>query len=202
VRSDLFIETGVYTLWNHPQGNTVADGKSPGKNLHGSHPFYMAKANDSNWFGVYHNLAAAQDWWVLNDAASAKVYLKTMAVRGVADIYIMVGDTPDQVTQSYHHLVGTPQLIPQWALGWHQSKYGYHDWLDIYNDIYKYQSFELPLEAQWIDIDYMDSFKSFTIDSERFGTMPQMTLDFQKNSSIKFVPIIDPGIAQRLTGYS
>jgi len=107
----------------------------------------MAQANDSSWFGVYHNLAAAQDWWVANDNTTAKVYIKTMAVRGVADIYIMMGSNPDEVVQSYHSLVGMPQLIPQWALGWHQSKYGYHDWLDIYTDIFKYQSFELPIEA-------------------------------------------------------
>jgi len=54
-------------LWTRDQPSPIADGKLPGKNLYGVHPYYMAKATDGNWFGVYTNLAQAQDWWVKND---------------------------------------------------------------------------------------------------------------------------------------
>jgi alpha-glucosidase (family GH31 glycosyl hydrolase) len=57
--SDLFLPDGIYTLWSRDAANPVEDGRLPGKNLYGVHPFYMAKATDDRWFGVYTNLAAA-----------------------------------------------------------------------------------------------------------------------------------------------
>ena len=87
--------------------------------MYGSNPFYMGKATDKSWFGVYHNLAAASDWWISNDEASKKVYVETYAAGGVGDIFIIFGDTPNYVVEQYHHIIGKPVLTPQWALGWH-----------------------------------------------------------------------------------
>lgn len=42
--SDLFLKDGVYTLWSRDIPNPIEDGKAPGKNLYGTHPFFMAKA--------------------------------------------------------------------------------------------------------------------------------------------------------------
>jgi hypothetical protein len=57
VSSDLFLKDGIYSLWTRDEPSPVEDGKLPGKNLYGVHPYYMAKATDSTWFGVYTNLA-------------------------------------------------------------------------------------------------------------------------------------------------
>lgn len=69
VRNDIFLEDGVYTLWNRNSKGPKADGILPGKNMWGSSPFYMGKAEDqqNSWFGVYHNSVAASDWWIFND---------------------------------------------------------------------------------------------------------------------------------------
>ena len=125
VGSDLFLPDGVYTLWSRDQPDPVEDGRAPGKNLYGTHPFYMAKAADRSWFGIFTNLAAAQDWWITNDKASGKVDVKTIATGGVADLYFMFGADPNEVTKQYHTIVGRPVLTPQWALGWSQCRWGY-----------------------------------------------------------------------------
>ena len=75
ITGDLFLKDGVYTLWNKNSNSPLRDGALPGKNMYGSSPFYMAKASDMTWFGVYHNTIAASDWWVTNDAANNKVFL-------------------------------------------------------------------------------------------------------------------------------
>jgi len=67
VSSDLFLPDGVYSLWSLDTANPVETGKQPGNNLYGTHPYYMAQASDDSWFGVYTNLAAAQDWWIKSD---------------------------------------------------------------------------------------------------------------------------------------
>lgn len=43
VSNDLFLETGVYSLWSRDTANPVETGQSPGNNMYGTHPFYMAK---------------------------------------------------------------------------------------------------------------------------------------------------------------
>jgi hypothetical protein len=98
IRNDVFLKDGVYTLWNR-NDNTEADGQFPGKNSHGSSPFYMGKAEDASgsWVGVYHNSAAASDWWIYNDDTNGQAYIETYAVGGIGDIYIMTGDKPDTV---------------------------------------------------------------------------------------------------------
>ena len=66
--------------------------------MYGTHPFIMGKASDDTWFGVFNNLAAAQDWWLTNDKASGQVALTTIAVGGVGDLYFLSAATPDAVT--------------------------------------------------------------------------------------------------------
>ena len=43
VAGDLFLGDGIYSLWTRDIPSPVQDGKLPGKNLYGVHPFYMAK---------------------------------------------------------------------------------------------------------------------------------------------------------------
>jgi len=40
-------------------------------------------------------------------------------------MYFFVGANPDELTKAYHSIIGTPVVTPQWALGWHQCKWGY-----------------------------------------------------------------------------
>jgi alpha-glucosidase (family GH31 glycosyl hydrolase) len=56
-------------------------------------------------------------------------------------------------------MIGNPAKMPQWALGWHQSRFGYNNTQDLRDSMQKYLSFELPIDAQWTDIDIMDNFK-------------------------------------------
>lgn len=127
ISGDLWLKDGTYTLWNKNSNSPESDGLLPGKNMYGSNPFYMAKADDGSWFGVYQNMVAASDWLVYNDIPNKKVWLETTATGGVGDLYIMPAPTPEGVTKAYQGLVGKPVLFPQWALGWHQCQFGTHD---------------------------------------------------------------------------
>merc|ERR1740117_652764 len=122
---ELFLGDGVYSLWSRDTANPVETRTAPGQQEYGSHPYYMGRAPDDSWFGVYTNLAAAQDWWIKNDAESGEVSVRTVAAGGLGDVFIMMAETPDEVTKLYHSIVGKPVLPPQWALGWHQCRWGY-----------------------------------------------------------------------------
>lgn len=118
VTDDLFLDDGVYSLWTRDDASPVATGNLPGANAYGVHPFYMAQAQDLSWFGIYTNLAAAQDWWIANNPDNGTVDVQMIAIGGIADITFMFGPSPNEVTQRYHDVVGKPVLTPMWALGW------------------------------------------------------------------------------------
>lgn len=59
VDNSLFLKDGVYSLWAYNGEVGEADGKLPGKNSYSTFPYYMARAQDSTWFGVFTNLPNA-----------------------------------------------------------------------------------------------------------------------------------------------
>lgn len=166
--------------------------------MYASSPFYMGKANDpkGSWFGVYHNTAAPSDFWVFNDKTNGNTFVDTFSVGGVGDLYLIFGQTPDIVISKYQSIIGRPALMPQWSLGWHQSKYGYNNTQDLRDSMQKYLAYELPIDSQWTDIDIMESFKLFTVDQARFGDILEFVNQIHYQG-VKFVPIIDSGIASR-----
>jgi len=66
-------------------------------------------------------------------------------------------------------IVGKPVLTPQWALGWHQSRWGYTSLAEVKKVESKFRSFGLPLEVIWTDIDYMNDYRTFSYDPLNFG---------------------------------
>lgn len=115
---DFFYKDGVYSMWSKDIPTPIDTGDLPAANMYGTHPYFMYKHKAGTWVGVLYKLAAAQDWWIKNDAVGGSVTIQTVAVGGVADIYVMMGANPEQVSQKYFSLIGNPVLIPQWGLGW------------------------------------------------------------------------------------
>lgn len=115
----IFYDDGVYSLWASDIGIPVDNGKPPGKNTYGMHPFYMYKNSKDIWVGVFTKLASAQDWYVKNYPNLGEVETTMIAVGGIADLYFIVDNTPSSVVNAYMEIVGKPILPPFWALGWH-----------------------------------------------------------------------------------
>jgi hypothetical protein len=65
--TDFFFKSGVYSMWAKDIDNPWENGRLPGKQVYGVHPFYMFKHASKSWVGVYHNNAQAQDWWIQNN---------------------------------------------------------------------------------------------------------------------------------------
>ena len=134
-------------MWNRDIPLTDDDGKPPGKNEYGTHPFFMYKNTPQSWIGVYTNLAAAQDWYIKNDKTTGKVNVTMIGAGGLGDIYFIVDNTPGGVAASYLDLVGRPVLIPQWALGWHQCRWGYNSTNALRYVNGNFSKFNLPLDV-------------------------------------------------------
>jgi alpha-glucosidase (family GH31 glycosyl hydrolase) len=108
----------------------------------------------------------------------------------------MVGNNPNEVTNLYHTIVGKPVLVPQWSLGWSQCRWGYKD-LDTLKEVVKnFTDYNLPLDTQWSDIDYLDKYRDFTYDQVNFNGLGDFVNDLH-SKGMQYIPIMDAGIAKR-----
>ncbi|MFZ1558528.1 MAG: glycoside hydrolase family 31 protein [Saprospiraceae bacterium] len=112
---------------------------------------------------------------------------------GEMNYYFIFGPELIDVTRRYTQLTGTPELPPLWSLGYQQSKWSYYPHTKVKEVTNKLRSNQIPCDAIYLDIDYMDGFRCFTWDKEKFPEPKAMISELKKNG-FKTVVIIDPGI--------
>ncbi len=128
---------------------------------------------------------------------NGKISLKSVSIGGNGDLFVFIDrSSPESIVTQYYKLTGAPVLVPQWALGWNHCKWGYQSAQELVDNVNNYIKYQLPLDVQWTDIDYMNAYKDFTYDPDNFGNLPAV-LDQIHGVGVKFVPIIDMGVAIR-----
>lgn len=116
-------------------------------------------------------------------------------VNGCLDYYIIGGKTLREVIKNYTYLTGRTPLPQKWTLGYQQSRWGYKNAQQIGEIAAKMRQYQLPCDVIHLDIDYMDDFRVFTWDQNKYPQMKQFLADL-KAQGIKIVTIIDPGVKQ------
>ncbi len=113
---------------------------------------------------------------------------------GMPSLWVLYGPSLDELTCKLQHLVGLTPRPPLWALGYHQCRWGYKGEADLMEIHGKMVEHEIPNDGVWLDIDYMNGYRVFTISDEHFPNgVPPVTERLGKEGK-KVVPIIDPGV--------
>jgi alpha-glucosidase len=112
---------------------------------------------------------------------------------GELDYYVIYGPTPEQVSEGLGLLLGTMPLPPRWALGYHQSRWGYTTEAKVREVAAEFRIRHIPCDAIHLDIDYMDGYRVFTWNPQSFGNPRAMTRDLAR-AGFQVVTIIDPGV--------
>jgi alpha-glucosidase len=112
---------------------------------------------------------------------------------GDADLYIIDGRTLQGTVQRYTGLTGRMALPPKWAIGYHQSRYSYMSADEVLRVAQTFRDKGIPCDALYLDIHYMDGYRVFTFDEERFKE-PKALTDALHAMGLKLVTIVDPGV--------
>ncbi|MCH5158055.1 MAG: alpha-glucosidase [Clostridiales bacterium] len=112
---------------------------------------------------------------------------------GKLDYYIILGDTPKEIVSAYTALVGRPLLPRLKMLGFQQSRWSYGSQAEVEEVAEKFVSNDLPLDYIHIDIDYMDGYRVYTVDKNRFPDIKGLT-EKLGGMGIELVSILDPGV--------
>ena len=107
--------------------------------------------------------------------------------------YVFAGPDMPAILTSYTWLTGRTAPPPLWALGYHQCR-----WFDYTQDAIeaiadRHRQDDIPCDAMWLDIEYMDGYRVFTWDTERFPDAPGM-LERLADKGFRVITIIDPGV--------
>ncbi|CAO2658127.1 Nn.00g073870.m01.CDS01 [Neocucurbitaria sp. VM-36] len=115
---------------------------------------------------------------------------------GAIDLFFFDGPTQPEVTKQYQtSAIGLPAMQQYWTFGFHQCRWGYRNWTETREIVETMKAFNIPLETIWLDIDYMDQYRDFTVDPVTFPASG--VADFfgwLHGNNQHFVPIVDGAI--------
>jgi len=109
------------------------------------------------------------------------------------DFYVFLGPDPKKVVGRYTELTGRMEMPPLWALGYQQSRYSYYPESEVREIAQTFRDKDIPCDVIYLDIHYMDEYRVFTWDRDRFPDPPGLLSDLAAEG-FHVVPIIDPGV--------
>ena len=167
-------------------------------NLYQAHPAFMAVRTGLTW-GMFLDVSYYSQFDV---GYTDPDVLRVTAHGGEVDYYVFTGPTPKDVTEQLTRLSGRPLMPPLWALGYHQSRWGYRSEAQMCGLVREFRSRNIPLDVLHFDIDYMRGYRDFTWDPERFPNPKGLLADLEKDG-VRAVTILDPGVKNDLdNGYA
>ncbi|MFP4425637.1 MAG: TIM-barrel domain-containing protein [Spirochaetaceae bacterium] len=173
----------VWEMWNSDDPFHLPS-KDP---LYVSVPFALF-AIEEEWVGFFLD-APARHYWDTRTPGQVTVDVED----GYLDFYVFRSEGPKAIVSAYTDLTGQMPLPPIWALGYHQSRYSYYPEENVRELARRFRREGLPGDVIHLDIDYMDGYRVFTWDGERFPD-PKALIEELRNEGFRVVTIVDPGV--------
>jgi alpha-glucosidase len=180
-------KTGSYQIfWNvdPPLGHTASF-----NNLYASIPFILSLAK-----GRAHGLFFDNTHRVEFDLALEDEERACFGAEGGSLVYyVFCGPTPREVLGRYTELTGRTPMPPLWSLGNQQSRYSYMSEDEVREVARGFRERDIPCDVIYLDIHYMDGYRVFTWNKERFPD-PGILISDLGEQGFRVVTIVDPGV--------
>lgn len=163
--------------------------------LYAAHNFLMLSGSDN--FGIFIDFPARIRW----DIGYTSKNKTVITIDGTDfDFYYIKGNKPIEIVKEFRNAIGKSYIPPFWAFGYQQSRWSYPDAKTVDSVIDGYDKAGIPLDCVYLDIDYMDSYKDFTVDDKKFPDFADY-VSKKREQGIHLIPIIDAGVKKE-DGYS
>ena len=179
----------VFPLWN-----TDRFGYRPGDMpIYSSIPFYLGVRDGIAHGILYDNPFRAEFDYSARMRSSVSYMAEAGIDGGELRYYVIPGPSLDSALARYTRLTGRTALPPRWSLGYHQSRYSYYPDTMVENLSREFRRRDIPADVIHLDIHYMNGYRDFTFDPERFP-QPKRLMDTLAAHGFKVVTIVDPGL--------
>jgi len=174
-----------YTNWN-----TDAFGYAVNQDpIYSTIPFYIGIHHGLN-YGIFLDNTYQSDF---NFGASNDRFSSFAAQGGELNYYFIYHKKLADIIASYTALTGRMKMPPIWSLGYQQNRYSYYPETEVMRIAQTLREKKIPADGITLDIHYMDKYKLFTWDKERFPDPSAMNSKLEK-MGFKTTVIVDPGI--------
>lgn len=144
-------------------------------------------------YGIFFNNPARPTFKFGNQWADKYSY---EAGDGQMDYYFFGGGSGHNmrdVLTRYSELTGMPQMLPKWAIGFHQSRYSYTNQSWVEWVVSEFRKDDIPVDAIYLDIDYMskinNNWNQLTFNSN--FPNPKSMVQYANSNGVKVVPLIE-----------
>lgn len=158
------------------------------KSLYGAHNFIVV--DEEKPFGVFVDIPGRVDFDVCAESFDT---LTITAEDENLYFYEITGESIKDIVRQFRKMIGKSYIPPLWAFGYQQCRWSYPDEESVRAVAKGYKEAEIPLDSIYLDIDYMQDFKDFTVDGKKFSDLPALAAEL-KEQGIHLVPIIDAGV--------
>lgn len=157
--------------------------------LYVSIPFYIG-IHPQGVYGIFLNNSYKTHF---NFGASNNRFSSFSADFGLMDYFFIGGGSVSQIIQNYTWLTGRMPMPPKWSIGYQQCRYSYYPESEALSVAQNFRDKDIPADAIVLDIHYMDEYKIFSWDSERFPG-PNDMIEKLNAKGFNVVLMCDPGI--------
>jgi alpha-glucosidase len=176
---------GSFVNWNSDTPG-YSEGKDP---IYQTIPFYLGLTHGSA-YGIFFDNSYRS---YFNFGANSQERAWFGAEGGELNYYFFYGPAIKKILSRYADLTGHMPLPPLWALGNQQSRWGYYPDAMVERVANEYRKRDLPLDVIHLDIDYMNGYRVFTWNPQRFPKPKELTEQLAKQG-VKVITIVDPGV--------
>jgi alpha-glucosidase len=174
-----------FVNWNSDTPG-YTEGRDP---IYQTVPFYTGLQN-GNAYGIFFDNSYRS---YFDFAKSSQQRIWFGAEGGELNYYFFYGPSLKKILNRYADLTGHMPLPPLWALGNQQSRWSYYPDTMVEEVVSEYRKRDLPLDVLHLDIDYMQGYRVFTWDRQRFRD-PKALSEKLGRQGVKLITIVDPGV--------
>ena len=176
-----------YVNWN-----TDAYGFSSSTDpIYKSIPFFVTSGGEGGSYGLLLD-NSWRSWFDFGHREAGTIAMG--APDGPIEYYLIAGPGLPEVVRRYTDLVGKAPLVPMWALGFQQSRYSYMTADEVREIAGRLRSDRIPADVIWLDIDFQDRNRPFTVNPSTFPDLPGLARDMRQDG-IRLVAITDLHVA-------
>lgn len=175
-----------YEMWNTDDPKPHVENYTT---LYKSIPFFMT-LRQKTAYGIFFD-NTFKSYFDMGKENSEYYYFG--ADNGNLDYYFIYGPSAIEVIEGYTYLTGRTPLPQMWTLGYQQCRWSYTPESRVMEIAQNFRKRDIPCDVIYLDIDYMDGYRVFTWDREKFKNPNEFT-EKLKEQGFKVVTIIDPGV--------
>ena len=158
------------------------------RSLYGAHNFIVVSGKET--FGLFFDYPSAMTF----DIGYTRMdTMQVSCAEADLNLFVIEGETPYDIVKQFRKIIGRSYIPPKFAFGFGQSRWGYKTKEDFRKVADGYRENNIPLDMVYMDIDYMQDFKDFTLNEKNFPDFPEFVQEM-KDKNLRLIPIIDAGV--------